>query len=501
MCEQCQASLRVCDRYRPLRLIGQGGFGRTFLAVDEGQANHPACVIKQLWPAQFSDPQKIVNLFHQEAQRLQTLGHHPQIPQLLAFQEQDNALFLVQDYIEGQTLAQELAEAERFSPDQVQEVLADMLPLLSFIHDHQVVHRDIKPANIIRRKTDQKLVLVDFGAAKYHTGTALAKTGTSIGSAEYIAPEQARGKAQFASDIYGLGVTCIHLLTGLSPFDLMDGDGMWIWQRLCDQPIAPSLAWVLNKMIAPAISQRYRNVAAAIADLNNPPPLQQQSSPQPPRTRPKILLGSGFALIVFCGLAVFWLIPLRPSEERSTPALPASTIPTSELPASNSATLSLKPATPEEGKALENLVLIAYASGQYYQDHGQFLTQLSQIPSLGPYTLHITKLGNHGLQVSGISKTKKLRSFIVLVWGGIRSSANTPEVPSAQRLSNNPLDDLSLSTLPNLSRDGTVPPIPLSSTIVKVWSLAKIDHKTPIYLQKNPESTKIGTFPRNTPFP
>ena len=195
VCEQCQTSLRLCDRYRPTKLLGQGGFGRTFLAVDEGEANHPACVIKQVWPTQFPDPDKIVALFHQEAQLLQELGQHAQIPQLFASFEQDDALYLVQEYIEGQNLAQESAEVDRFSPPHVQQLLAELLPVLSFIHQHQLLHRDIKPANIIRRTTDQQLVLVDFGAAKRLTGTAIAKTGTSIGSAEYIAPEQARGKA------------------------------------------------------------------------------------------------------------------------------------------------------------------------------------------------------------------------------------------------------------------------------------------------------------------
>ncbi|MGR3279072.1 hypothetical protein ACSYAD_28825 [Acaryochloris marina NIES-2412] len=96
VCKHCQTALRLCDRYRPTHLLGQGGFGRTFLAVDEGQANHPACVIKQVWPSQFPDPDKIIELFHQEAQLLKELGHHSQIPQLLASFEQDNKLYLIQ---------------------------------------------------------------------------------------------------------------------------------------------------------------------------------------------------------------------------------------------------------------------------------------------------------------------------------------------------------------------------------------------------------------------
>ena len=115
----------------PLRLLGQGGFGRTFLAVNEGQDNHPACVIKQVWPSQFPDPDKIVELFHQEAQLLKELGYHPQIPQLLAFFEQDNKLYLIQDYIEGQNLAQERAEDRTtLVRTQVQQLLAEDLARL-----------------------------------------------------------------------------------------------------------------------------------------------------------------------------------------------------------------------------------------------------------------------------------------------------------------------------------------------------------------------------------
>lgn len=459
VCEKCQTTLRLCDRYRPTKLLGQGGFGRTFLAVDEDQANHPACVIKQVWPTQFPNPDKIVELFHQEAQLLKELGQHSQIPQLLASVEQDDKLYVVQEYIDGQNLAQERAEVEHFSPRQIQQLLAELLPVLSFIHQHQSLHRDIKPANIIRRSTDQQLVLVDFGAAKRITGTAIAKTGTSIGSAEYIAPEQARGKAQFASDIYGLGVTCIHLLTGLSPFDLMDGDGVWIWESLYDQPIEPDLASVLNKMIAPAVSQRYGNVEDAISDLHTPAKLKQ--------ARPnqlvdgvglivKLFLGSllvagGFASLLLPNTYSPPSIPTASNTPKPSPLIPIPETPLLKIPIS-------VPVTSAELKALENLILIANASGQYYQAHGQFLTDLSRQPVLDLYTLQITKLGKQGLQVSGTPTTGKLRSFIILSWGGPSSASHNQTAPAKTQSSSNPLDDLGLFRLPALNRSGkTVP--------------------------------------------
>ena len=132
--------------------------------------------------------------------------------------------YLVQQFIDGQDLEKELANEGKFNQHQIRELLLSLLPVLDFLH-HQsvpVIHRDIKPANIIRRRGDRELILVDFGAAKQATHTMLAKTGTTIGSPEYVAPEQARGKPAFASDIYSLGVTCIFLLTQVSPFDLFD---------------------------------------------------------------------------------------------------------------------------------------------------------------------------------------------------------------------------------------------------------------------------------------
>ena len=463
VCKHCQTALRLCDRYRPTRLLGQGGFGRTFLAVDEGQANHPACVIKQVWPSQFPDPDKIVELFHQEAQLLKELGHHSQIPQLLASFEQDNKLYLIQDYIAGQNLAQERAEVERFSPSQVQQLLAEVLPVLSFIHRHQLLHRDIKPANIIRRSTDQQLVLVDFGAAKRLTGTAIAKTGTSIGSAEYIAPEQARGKAQFASDLYSLGVTCIHLLTGLSPFDLMDGDGVWIWESLCEQTMEPSLVTVLNKMIAPALSQRYGSVEDAIADLHTP-----TKSKQPSHNR--LFLGAGLLGSLLLGGFLYLLFPQQsfppsgpvgtntpthPSPAATNPPIPSP--PPTPKPPSQKIPIPA-PATSAELKAIENLIFIANASGKYYQVHGQFLTNFSRQPSLGQYTLQITKLGKHGLQVSGTPTTEKLRSFIILAWGGPSPTSSNQPTPAKTQPSSNPLDDLGLFHLPGLSQNGKAAP-------------------------------------------
>jgi serine/threonine protein kinase len=270
-CRTCGSKLLLKDRYRAIKPLGQGGFGKTFLAVDEDKPSHPRCVIKQFFPqAQGTNTvQKAAELFTQEAVRLDELGEHPQIPDLLAYFTQANQQYLVQEFIDGRDLAQELTNSGTFNEARVRSLLNNLLPVLQFVHQHRVIHRDIKPENIIRRRSDSQLFLVDFGASKVVTGTALAQTGTAIGSAGYAAPEQSFGRAVFASDIYGLGVTCIHLLTGMHPFDLFDSNqNAWVWRSVLKSPVSDALARILDKAIATAINQRYQSVAEILNDLN-----------------------------------------------------------------------------------------------------------------------------------------------------------------------------------------------------------------------------------------
>ena len=290
-CRTCGAKLLLKERYRTLKPIGQGGFGKTFLAVDEDKPSQPCCVIKQFFPqAQGTNTvQKAAELFTQEAVRLDELGKHPQIPELLAYFSQDSQQYLVQEFIDGKDLAHELAENGVFNEAQVRSLLNDLLPVLQFVHQHQVIHRDIKPENIIRRHRDSQLVLVDFGASKVATGTSLARTGTAIGSAGYSAPEQNIGRAVFASDIYGLGVTCIHLLTERHPFDLFDAnEGIWVWRDACSQPVSVALGRILDKMLESAINRRYQSAAEVLRDLNSqmPPIVVKPQTPTLPPTPP-----------------------------------------------------------------------------------------------------------------------------------------------------------------------------------------------------------------------
>lgn len=256
--------------------------GRTFLALDQDRLNAP-CAIKQLLPAPEiqSDSQamaKVTELFEQEARQLLLLGEqHSQIPALLAYFEQDKRLYLVQQFIEGQTLWQEMQRFGAFKEEQIRQLLLDLLPVLQFVHERQVIHRDIKPANIIRREDGRQssggqLVLIDFGIAKQLNSDG-GKTGTRAGTEGYAPLEQLRGGRAFpASDLYSLGVTCIQLLTGISLDRLYDPvESRWLWQSHLQQigsTVSDRLAAILNQMIQDSMKARYPSATALLQDLN-----------------------------------------------------------------------------------------------------------------------------------------------------------------------------------------------------------------------------------------
>lgn len=272
-CSTCGFKLLLGDRYRALQSIGRGGFGRTFLAVDEYKPSRPSCVIKQFFPQNYSvhDPEHARILFRREAEQLEALGEHPQIPQLLAHFEQAEYQYLVQEFIPGANLLQEIVKSGPFSEERIWYLLNDLLPVITFIHRHHVIHRDIKPQNIIRCATTQQFVLVDFGAAKTFSGADSSQTGTSIGSPAFVAPEQAIGRATFASDLYSLGVTCIYLLTQIPPADLYDTEeGVWQWQPHLKRPVSLALGSILDKLLQSAVKRRYQSAADVLRDLNDP---------------------------------------------------------------------------------------------------------------------------------------------------------------------------------------------------------------------------------------
>ena len=320
-CAACGQPLRVGDRYRCQRLLGQGGFGRTYLAVDEGSQPPRPCVVKQLVMAGGKHRPDAHQRFHDEAERLATLGQHPQIPCLLAAIDNDQGQFLVQDYIPGPNLDQLRQRSPGLEGEAlVQRVLYELLPVLAYLHDHGVIHRDIKPANIIAPPAPQPLVLVDFGAAKALneagrpglTDPEALPTATVIGSAGYAAPEQALGKAVYASDIFSLGVTCLHLLTGLHPFDLYSvSEDAWVWRPYGATAVSPALGRVLDRMVNRRLPERYRTAQAVLADLRWSGLALENGNPKsatPPLGSPSPAWAQRFALslpgVVAQGLAV-----------------------------------------------------------------------------------------------------------------------------------------------------------------------------------------------------
>ena len=271
-CLHCGSNLLLRQRYRPIEILGKGGFGKTFLALDEDIPSHPRCAVKQ-FHFYDRDPEifkKAVELFHQEAIRLDELGKHPQIPNLLACFEQENQIYLVQEFIEGPTLKQELDESI-YDEAQIWQLLQDLLPVLQFIHDKRVIHRDIKPENIIRRQSDNKPVLIDFGIAKLMTDTAILRPATLIGSQDYVAPEQMRGKVFPASDLYSFGVTCIRLMTQVPPLDMYDyKTERWWWRDFVPKAksISDELGEILDKLLQTHLNQRYGFAAEVLQDID-----------------------------------------------------------------------------------------------------------------------------------------------------------------------------------------------------------------------------------------
>ncbi|MEH2377943.1 MAG: serine/threonine-protein kinase [Nostoc sp.] len=300
-CQSCSTPLvsLLRNRFRVIRVLSdEGGFGRTYLSEDVDKLNE-RCVIKQLAP-KFQgtwSQKKAMELFAEEAQRLQDLGEHPQIPTLIAYFEQEGCLYLVQQYINGENLLKELQQRKGYNAREIQSILLDLLPILKFIHDRKVIHRDIKPENIIRHKSDGRLSLIDFGSSKQFTAKVQQKSGTSIGSHGYSPLEQIRdGKAFPASDLFGLGATCFHLLTGNSPFQLwMECGYAWVnnWREYVRSPLTPELDFVIDKLLKKDIQERYQSADEVLRDLTPKqllalPPAGKSSGKIPPTKAPDL---------------------------------------------------------------------------------------------------------------------------------------------------------------------------------------------------------------------
>ncbi|MGA7937675.1 MAG: protein kinase [Kovacikia sp.] len=274
------------DRYRILSVLGQGGFGRTYLAEDQGRFSE-LCALKELTPTDTGAYalEKSKELFQREAQILYQI-QHPQIPEFRATFEYEQRLFLVQDYVEGQTyrklLDQHRSQGYAFSEGEVKQLFLQLLPVLAYIHSKGIIHRDITPDNIILRARDHLPVLIDFGvvkelATKFQSPVSLlpnatALQNTTVGKLGYAPSEQIHtGRAYSSSDLYSLAVTAVVLLTGLEPQELFDDTTMtWYWQRWVR--VDASFAQVLHQMLSFRPSDRYQSAIDVLEAMQSPPP-------------------------------------------------------------------------------------------------------------------------------------------------------------------------------------------------------------------------------------
>ena len=260
----------LASRYQIICYIGKGGFGKTYLAEDIDLPNHNRCVVKQLYP-QINDPnflQMARRLFQKEGETLNKL-HHPQIPRLVAYFEEEKQFYLVQEYIEGHTLSQELKPGSIWSENAVIELLKDCLNILNYIHNNGVIHRDVKPDNLIRRSSDRKLVLVDFGTVKEFviTESQFIRSTVAVGTKGYMPTEQAIGKPRPSSDLYALGIIGIQALTGVHPLQLPDDEyGELRWQP--QAKVSRQLAAILTKMVRYHFGDRYHSAKEVLTALD-----------------------------------------------------------------------------------------------------------------------------------------------------------------------------------------------------------------------------------------
>ncbi len=265
--KNCKKMLR--GHYQIVKELGSGGFGATYLAQDMNLPGNPYCVVKHLKPQDPSCFNIAKRLFEKEAETLYRLGNHDQIPRLLAHFQEKGEFYLVQEFIEGWDLTQEILPGQPWSEIETKKLLKEILTVLAVVHENNVIHRDLKPANIMRRQIDGKLVLIDFGAVKeINVMTVNQKGNTSltvnIGSLGYRPPEQAMGKPKLCSDIYAVGIMGISALTGLKASELQEDPetGEILWRD--GVSVSEDFGNILTKMVKNYFPGRYKNVGEAL---------------------------------------------------------------------------------------------------------------------------------------------------------------------------------------------------------------------------------------------
>ncbi len=312
---------KILDRrYRLLEILGEGGFGKTFLAQDTKRPGNPLCVVKQL-KTNFSTSEvfiKAQELFYREAETLEDLGKNPNIPTLFAYFVENELLYLVQEYVSGHTLSQELIPQQPLPEAKVIEILQQLLLILQFIHSKNVIHRDIKPENIIRQEADGRLILIDFGAVKKVTTSQQQQT--IIGTPQYVPEEQLHGKTTFSSDLYAVGIIALQALTGIIP----DYDSNW--PEILNKNnfiISDRLSCFLLTMSARVASQRYQSATEALRVLDTIlKPQAKATLFSPGKTRNKVNMIFQVSAIVFglIAMVTVYLLSTQTNREQQSSA-------------------------------------------------------------------------------------------------------------------------------------------------------------------------------------
>ncbi|RAM53071.1 MAG: serine/threonine protein kinase [Hapalosiphonaceae cyanobacterium JJU2] len=263
------------NRYKIIKLLGSGGSGDTYLAVDLDLPGIPYCVVKHFKPKNLNPAHVPIakNLFAKEAEVLYQLGdNHNQIPRLFAHFDENGDFYLVQEFIDGHDLTQEISPGICLNEDVVFNLLREILEVVVFVHQNNIIHRDIKPQNLMRRHSDGKIVLIDFGSIKKIGGLGINEFGQTsvtvvVGTPGYMSSEQSKGKPQLCSDIYAVGMVGIQALTGLKsdqiPKDPNTGEIVWR-DRI---RVSNSLANVIDKMVCDRSSKRYQSALEALEAL------------------------------------------------------------------------------------------------------------------------------------------------------------------------------------------------------------------------------------------
>ncbi|PZD70761.1 Serine/threonine-protein kinase C [Acaryochloris thomasi RCC1774] len=313
----------LAGRYKIIKEFKDGGFSQTFLAKDQRHPQQRRCVIKKLQP-QDTDAFTVKtarHLFTEEVNALKKLGHYTQIPQLYTTFTDGSDFYLVEEFVVGRSLARELRWGRNWSEARVLELLQNILTTLAFVHRQGVIHRDLKPQNLIRRQSDQSIVLIDFGSIQQCQTSSDAVVGTD----GYIPPEQLQGYPNLCSDVYAVGMVALQALTGIDPtkraFDVDERTGKVNWGRY--PKISSDLANVIDTMVCYKLRDRYSSASEALRSINTLFETPRRSAAVP--TRRRFLRFVGAFGLLGTGLALPTLLSNSETSDRVSFQLPLPT--------------------------------------------------------------------------------------------------------------------------------------------------------------------------------